>query len=65
MTFNELPEEVKTAARNTLSKVLSDLDPKADSHVFEKAGEKVAAGFIKMERYNSAPGDDGSFGKDH
>ena len=55
MTFKELPEEVKTAARSTLSKVLGDLDPKSDLHVFESAGEKIAAAFVKMERFNSAP----------
>ncbi|MCW4986271.1 MULTISPECIES: hypothetical protein [Enterobacter] len=65
MTFKELPEEVKTAARNTLTQILRELDPKADLHIFEKAGEKVAAAFIKMEHHDSAPESEGSPGKDH
>ncbi|MFZ5272566.1 hypothetical protein [Enterobacter asburiae] len=65
MTFKELPEEVKTAARSTLSKVLGDLDPKSDLHIFENVGEKVAAAFLKMEHHDSAPESEGSPGKDH
>ncbi|MCM7774997.1 hypothetical protein M8S83_23150 [Enterobacter asburiae] len=55
MTFKELPEEAKEAARNALAKMLGDLAPGADWLDAENAGEKVAGAFIKLEHYDSAP----------
>lgn len=55
MMFKELSDDAKTAARSALAKVVAELGGNANLLDYEKAGEKVAAAFIEMERFNSAP----------
>jgi TRAP-type mannitol/chloroaromatic compound transport system substrate-binding protein len=55
MKFSELPESAKHIAREALSKAAFSMGSNADVFEYERVGEAIAAAFVKMERYDSAP----------
>ncbi|NBC97884.1 hypothetical protein GV764_02455 [Atlantibacter hermannii] len=55
MKFSELPEDSKHLAREALSNAAVCMRSDAGVAEYELLGEAVAAAFVKMERYDSAP----------
>lgn len=62
MKFSELPEGAKHVAREALSKAAASMSSDVVVFEYEKVGEAIAAAFVRMERYDSAPDrcDDGT-----
>ncbi|ECI4647660.1 hypothetical protein DQY68_26450 [Salmonella enterica subsp. salamae] len=54
MDFEELSQDTKECARETLMRLLA-ARKQFSMRDFEKAGECVAAAFIAMERFDGAP----------
>lgn len=55
MKFSELPESPKCFAWEALLKATSSMNFDHSVIVNEALGKKIVTGFVKMERYDSAP----------
>lgn len=55
MKFSELPENVKDMAREALANAVTERGVIGEINEYKALGESVAAAFVKMERYDSAP----------